>query len=587
MTGEVVAIANNGLGGYKLEHKIIGDLRGQFVVPAYQRGYRWTRDDVNRLLNDLWESIGNFYSLQPIVVKLHRKDADASRQQWELIDGQQRLTTLYLLLQYMQQEKIKCGLGAPYTLQYKTRPGSAEYLNNPVEEQQASNIDFFHIYQAHDAINNWFEERGLDSFKRNSIAQKLHGHLFESVRIIWYETPSAASGPALFTRLNIGRIPLTDAELIKAVLLSRVGDRAQEIAAQWDGIERDLHHKEIWAFVTGLSADSRDEQYPTRISLLLDTLAVPPPENKPARYYTFDMLRDKIEKDPLFFWQRVVALHAQILGWFEKPHIHNKIGFLIATASNGARQFQEIKAGAENKAKSDFDKFLTNRIRSLINVSTDDLTDLSYEDKGGGYLKLLHLLLLMNVQTASSADQRFPFFRHVGQQWSLEHIHAQNTQALKKAAQWKTWLESHAIALDSLDLDKRKADKVLAVKKDIEAALNQFQSSKPEFSGSNFDALSQRVLEILSLDDMADHTIRNMALLSRPQNSELNNAVFEVKRQRILKLDRSGAYVPACTRNVFLKYYADADAQQPYFWSEQDKDAYLNAIQDILSPYLQ
>ena len=58
----------------------------------------------------------------------------------------------------------------------------------------------------------------------------------------------------VFTRLNVGRIPLTDAELVKALLLTRSRSEvvnAREIAAQWDTIERDLRVPEFWAFVTG------------------------------------------------------------------------------------------------------------------------------------------------------------------------------------------------------------------------------------------------------------------------------------------------------------------------------------------------
>lgn len=50
-----------------------------FVVPSYQRGYRWTENQIKRLLIDLYEFrteqekgnklVGNYYCLQPIVVK--------------------------------------------------------------------------------------------------------------------------------------------------------------------------------------------------------------------------------------------------------------------------------------------------------------------------------------------------------------------------------------------------------------------------------------------------------------------------------------------------------------------------------------
>ena len=83
-----------------LEEKIVGDIQGIFRVEAYQRGYRWTADEVKRMLEDISEIPNDHkYCLQPIVVK---KVNDYN----ELIDGQQRLTTLYLLMQkfyYLKQ----------------------------------------------------------------------------------------------------------------------------------------------------------------------------------------------------------------------------------------------------------------------------------------------------------------------------------------------------------------------------------------------------------------------------------------------------------------------------------------------------
>jgi hypothetical protein len=74
------------------------------------------------------------------------------------------------------------------------------------------------------------------------------------------------------------------------------------------------------------------------------------------------------------------------------------------------------------------------------------------------------------------------------------------------------------------------------------------------------------------------HSVTNLALLASGHNSALSNAVFEVKRRRILELDRRGEYIPVCTRQVFLKYYTDAGAQQVHFWSTQDRESYLSAL---------
>lgn len=575
-----------------LMNKIIGDIRGHFFVPGYQRGYRWDKTDVTRLLDDIWDSQGQEYSLQPIVVKLHKQgetllEAD---NEWELIDGQQRLTTLYLIFRYMQNQGWK-KMGPPYSLRYETRLGSQAYLDSLDEATHDTNIDYFHLYYAHQSIGEWFKKHG-DEYVQEDTANTLQRYLFKSVRVIWYEAPAntdATDATALFTRLNVGRIPLTDAELIKAALLSEVrrrsADRAHEIAAQWDSIEHDLHHGDIWAFVAGQAITEGLEKYPTRISLLLDTLAdedeSAEPIGKRPRYHTFDTLRGEIELDYSAFWKKVVALHAQILGWVEQPKFYNKIGFLVASGL----VFGELAHEAKNKKKSEFETFLVNRIRDHIKVKVADLEDFSYEEKKRGYPKLREILLLMNVETTTQSGLRFPFSRHIGHKWSLEHIHAQNAEALNRADQWKTWLTTHKMALDTVVSDLNR-EEIEQTKSDIDAAIADIDAGKSgNFSGQKFNALSHSVLKVLNQDDTPDHSIRNMALLSSNDNSRLNNSVFEVKRQMILELDRKGGYVPVCTRNVFLKYYAEADAQQPHFWSEADKDSYIKEIRNRLKPY--
>jgi uncharacterized radical SAM superfamily Fe-S cluster-containing enzyme len=160
------------------------------------------------------------------------------------------------------------------------------------------------------------------------------------------------------------------------------------------------------------------------------------------------------------------------------------------------------------------------------------------------------------------------------EKWSLEHIHAQNAETLTRVDQWRSWLTEHKAALDVLD-----------VSDEIELLKTEINVDDKDITAEKFKGLSQRILKLLNRDEIADHSTRNLALLSRDDNSSLSNSVFEVKRQKILDFDREGRYVPIGTRNVFLKYYANANAQQPHFWSEKDKESYYEAIVDKLSPY--
>ena len=189
----------------------VGDIARGFFVPAYQRGYRWDQEQVSLLLTDIWENQDKDYCLQPVVVK-QRADG-----RFELIDGQQRLTTLYLIFLYMKKEKLQ-NFDLRFTIDYETRPRSRDYLATLDEAQKDKNIDFFHMYGAYRVIKSWFDGHGA---RRQHVANKFFGFLYDRVKVIWYEANQDVDSTALFTRLNVGRIPLTNAELVKALLLRR------------------------------------------------------------------------------------------------------------------------------------------------------------------------------------------------------------------------------------------------------------------------------------------------------------------------------------------------------------------------------
>jgi hypothetical protein len=551
-----------------LDLRLVGDIAGAFRVARYQRGYRWGELEVNRLLDDIWESGGKPYSLQPVVVK---RDGDNA---WELIDGQQRLTTLYLIFSYLQRAGFR-NVGPQYSISYDTREQSKAYLDSLDPERAESNIDFFHLYKAYASIRAWFEHMGPTPIKRQKVADDIFRYLCDSVRVIWYEAPLQLDATTLFTRLNVGRIPLTDAELFKALLLSRscdgagVMDRSHEIAAQWDGIERDLQHPDIWAFVGDGAAADR----PTRITLLLDALAGGPRGRARPRFHTFDVLRARVEQGSAeAVWNDVLQLHALVLGWYENRDQYHKVGYLVSTG----RRFGDLVALAAGKTKSGFDDLLDAEIAATLDLTPSAVAALSYESNAP---KCSRLLLLMNVETVrrmKDSSERYSFRMHRQQAWSLEHIHAQQAEGLTKADQWKEWLRLHREALAALPAaDVARRDELL----------DRIDNVRDDIDRQAFQRLSRDVAAMFSVAERAGaptphsvHSVSNLALLASGHNSALNNAVFEVKRRRILELDRQGAYIPVCTRQVFLKYYADADAQQIHFWSTQDREAYLQAI---------
>ncbi len=223
-----------------LDTKNVGKIKGLFYLPDYQRGYRWTSEEIKLLLDDIYESAGRPYCLQPIVIK-------KNGEKHELIDGQQRLTTIYLICKYME---AKLGdLYAPnFDLEYETRAESAKFLQNLDMSLKDDNIDFHFMASAYDYLDQYFQERTHgDRREMAAYLTKLNEYFMSSVSVIWYEVASSEDGIELFERLNIGKIPLTSSELVKALFLKdsvrdKMSGRQEEVSLQWDQIEHELRN---------------------------------------------------------------------------------------------------------------------------------------------------------------------------------------------------------------------------------------------------------------------------------------------------------------------------------------------------------
>ena len=115
-----------------------------------------------------------------------------------------------------------------------------------------------------------------------------------------------------------------------------------------------------------------------------------------------------------------------------------------------------------------------------------------------------------------------------------------------------------------------------------------FQSIYLLDSMNVFDNIFNEVCNVLSEDGDSEyiHTLSNMALLKKNDNAALNNSTFDVKRNKIVEMDQKGAFIPYCTKMVFLKYYTPSNDNQVHFWGKKDRDAYLAAMAKVLKPYL-
>jgi raw score 3.25 len=555
----------------RFDTKSILEIEGKFFVPDYQRGYRWGEDVVKQLLDDIKKNgeINNqIYYLQPIVVKA-RKEGD-----YELIDGQQRLTTLYLILKYLSKYLPDIKIG--YEIHYETRESTHDYLQNIDPEKSEENIDFFFVNQAYNTIKNWFNE---DTEKCEDFLEQIKKY----VKIIWYEPEEEISGEELFTRLNIGRIPLTNSELIRALFLSRnngvTHEKQLEISTEWDKIEKELRSSAFWAFLTN------EKEYTNRIELLFNMMANR--SNKKDDYATFFFFNEK--KDKISVWNEIIAYYEKLKELYEDKELFHKVGYLVALKLNST---QNILKETEKKKKSELKSYINEEIKkSLKSIEKlkeleelkESLEELDYhEDPKEDIHKILLLFNIISMMDINDESVRFPFdkYKKNGTQWSLEHIHAQNAENLNTNEEQIEWLKLHHDAVKDINItiDKEKEEKLNEIDKVIKSK---------NINKEKFIDYQQFLFKLLpnESDDKFIHSLSNLTLLDTRHNSALSNSAFIVKRKKIIEKDKEGEFIPYCTRMVFLKYYNE-NTSQLYFWSKDDRDGYITQIKEKLKKYL-
>lgn len=563
----------------KLDTKLVGSIEGTFYIPSFQRGFRWGKEEVIRLLDDInsiEKASKGSYCLQPVVVK---RKGDS----FELIDGQQRLTTLFLIYKYMN---ISSGgfLEEPkFSLIYETRDKTEEFLASIDKNLKEDNIDFWFICNAYQNIEEWFGARDKKSTLTN-----INTYFDESVKIIWYEVAESEDAIALFTRLNIGKIDLTNAELVKAMFLSRDNEsdmdakKQEEISLQWDNIERELHNSSFWYFLTNHST----KQYQTRIDLILNLISDKPVNNKEKNFtfFYFDMLSQ--DKKLSEIWKNIQHTFLILKDWYENHELYHKIGYLIASDTKSLQEIYELaknKKAGKGITKTEFKTKLNTYIKESIEIS-NNYSELSYE-KNADYAKISKLLLLFNVESVrqnGEQSQWFPFEKIKYQEkgkvsWSLEHIHAQQSQGMRKQSDWKEWLRLHIPS-------------VVAISEGNDELIERMQRAydKERLDRLEFEDLQEKAIQRLSVQGNTEymHSISNLALLNTSNNAALSNATFDVKRNEIIKIDKKGQFIPFCTKMVFLKYYTPSASSQLHFWGEEDRAAYIDAINSTLKCYL-
>ena len=470
-------------------------------------------------------------------------------------------------------------------MEYETRPSLYGFLDAPSEEVAKENVDFFHLYHAIQVIEDWFQQRASE-------VEAIKDTLLNKTKVIWFQLTDSDNPVEAFTRLNVGKIPLTNDELIRALFLRRSGPEEKEatkqqlrIAYEWDQLEKALQSDAFWYFLS-----NQPGKVQNRIGFLFELVAkadglAPGTENDAyGIFYTFNQRMKapgvKIEDE----WLKIKKLFMMLEEWFEDRVMYHMVGFLVSEGMD----INDIRELSMDCTKSAFEQLLRTEIfRRAVGDEMPDpldeqvirehvenlLDDLSYLSNP---YKIRSILLLFNLSTLlqnTRSNMRFQFDTFKSERWDIEHIRSVTDDRPERHHARRDWLSNCLEYLESKGTEE-----------ELSTTIDSFlELSQTDATNEVFDPLYEKILTHFheETEAKAEHGISNLTLLDERTNRSYKNSVFAVKRHRILKLDQAGIFVPLCTRNVFLKCYT-THVDNLMFWGEDDREGYEEAITKAL-----
>ena len=188
----------------------------KYIIPIYQRNYAWGDDEISSLLQDIKnsceqnkEQYKNYYIGSLVVYRRENSD-------FEVIDGQQRLTTLTLIMHHLGKLGFK-------NVFFEHRDESEQALSNPNSEKLPSNFS-----QALKTIKKVIDEWGDNK-------DEIVKFLLDKVEIIRTEVPEGTDLNHYFEIMNTRGEQLEKHEVLKARLMDMLPENEQSLFAKiWD-----------------------------------------------------------------------------------------------------------------------------------------------------------------------------------------------------------------------------------------------------------------------------------------------------------------------------------------------------------------
>lgn len=224
----------------------------KFIIPSYQRPYSWTIDNAEQLIDDIYESSqsneGEYFIGSMICI-------NKGQNQYEVVDGQQRLTTLSIIVSELK--KLITIQGIKDDLQKRVLPIDvySDEADEPRLIVRKKEYDLYKYYILQD-LKDYKPEKPSDTdlvFMSNSEAVRnylskltddnlktLAKYILQNVYIVFVQTDDFSSSFRLFNVLNSRGLPLSNADLLKNALFESASvhnKKPEQIDSAWSQIE--------------------------------------------------------------------------------------------------------------------------------------------------------------------------------------------------------------------------------------------------------------------------------------------------------------------------------------------------------------
>lgn len=575
-----------------------------FYIPAYQRGYKWGSDpgqQVDRLLKDLEAALKNKrkeYLLQAITVKKAQNPA-APGSVLEVIDGQQRLTTLTILFTVMANSD-EIGKSRPnpsakklyYAIRGEKQPLDETIRNllqrKELKPEKENRQDVF--YQQAAVVR--CREFATETLRSEQMREDFFRYLCERVKLLVNLVESHVPAEEAFGNLNSNRVELTETELIKGLLLTRSARPLENVpqmpqralqdrvlrGRKWDEISGWIQREEVKGFFFGSD--------PNPMLALLQVVALrsgfpPVKSNK----------NSTAEVNPLFEWfnthhqssailQKLAETFALLQEWYEDPETYNLIGFIL-NPKDRTNRITALDRWASFPQRSELRKDLLKRRNKMLgnypNNGKNENSEINLDEIGYDSVKenaQIVLLALSVFKEKSEKTTKFNFHAYRREKWSLEHIFPQNP--FGKNAELTD--EQRSEAKEILFTEESPDENIIAENRcEFEKLASQNLPEEEE--------LAEKIGSILKENPLINR-IGNLCLLTSNDNSALGCKMFRPKREAIRKKVRDGSFVPSHTYAIFSKMIPDCKDTLGS-WTSEDIKAHEKYIKERIEALLQ